>query len=157
MLFFLHGVLNIVHSQSTNDNRNILRRIAKRAQVLYQDSEHSSLASCSVHGFDPSLDLDSLASSTRFDFDDEIIAWPAYQRALQYLYRREDSRAEVDQQPSGPLSDAQTTVSSTYEDSASNDTARLTDSAEKPSGVSAHSTTTSILRSSGPASPVTAK
>lgn len=142
---FVYGVLNIVHSQSTNDNRIILRGIAKRAQVLYQDSEHSSLASCSIHGFDPSLDIDSLASSTRFDFDDEIIASPAYQRALQYLHRLEDRRAEFNQQPPGPLSDAQTTISSTYEDSASDDTARLTDLAEKPPGVSARSITTSIV------------
>lgn len=62
----------------------MLRAIAKRAGQLFQQSEELSAASSSIIQDDDSTDAQSMATTTQFDFDREIIASAAYQRQINF-------------------------------------------------------------------------
>ena len=69
--------------QHEEDNRDVLRGIAKRVMRRYTVSQKSSHDSHSMTSFD------------RFDFDQELLSAPCYQRAIHYLRKMESRQTEL--------------------------------------------------------------
>lgn len=90
------------------DNREILGGLVKHARRLYIESDHFSITDDSGSEINPSLEIDSIATSTRFAFDNEIIASRTYQKALAYLHRIESRQAEFEADTSVTPAAAQT-------------------------------------------------
>lgn len=88
------------------DNRDVLLGIARRARLLHDENDEPSIKSEPVSNYDESVYNDSVATSTRFDFDQEVIASRSYQRALVYLQKIDNRQTEfegkVDSLPQRP-------------------------------------------------------
>lgn len=70
---------------TVNDNHDLLQRIAKRAKVLWQESERSSSLRKSIGSTsNPASEISSVVTTTHFDFDSEIVQSAAYQRATNH-------------------------------------------------------------------------
>lgn len=65
------------------DNRDVLRGIARRVMRRYTESQTSSHESQSMKSFD------------KFDFDQELLSAPCYQRAMHYLRKMESRQTEL--------------------------------------------------------------